>query len=341
MPLKILIAGGYGVVGGILARLIREVSADVELVLAGRHPQSDEALSLARQLGGARTVQLDLDKPAPFQEISLSDFDLIVSALLDPADRLEYAAVEHKLAYIGFSRLADQTVPSLIAAVHAPPERPLALFGHWVAGGITMFVKSLAADFKELQTIELAAVYDPRDPIGPTVANEQNSGELTARSLLRRDGVWIWGEAGEERHARQITALQGQVVTGTPMAVLDLPSLSNMTKASNIRFDLATGESAGTSAGKAASHEVYMDLQGTLLCGTRARKRFVLSDPNGQAHLTALGVLVAVERILGLDGSPPAAGGVHFPETLLNEQHVRNRFEQFGVRLFPFEEVKK
>ncbi|EGL18048.1 MULTISPECIES: hypothetical protein [unclassified Paenibacillus] len=81
-------------------------------------------LSLARQLGGACTVQLDLDKPAPFQKTSLSDFDLIVSALLAPADRLGQAAVEYKFAYIGLSRLADQTVPSLITAVHAPPERP-------------------------------------------------------------------------------------------------------------------------------------------------------------------------------------------------------------------------
>lgn len=59
----------------------------------------------------------------------------------------------------------------------------------------------------------------------------------------------------------------------------------------------------------------------------------MLSDPKGLAHLTALGVLVATERVLGLDGQVPAAGGLHWPETLLQPEAAIARFEQFGVRI--------
>ena len=54
--------------------------------------------------------------------------------------------------------------------------------------------------------------------------------------------------------------------------------------------------------------------------------------PKGQAHLTALGVLVATERILGLDGAPaPQGGGLAFPETLLDAEQVLSRLRTFGV----------
>ena len=47
--------------------------------------------------------------------------------------------------------------------------------------------------------------------------------------------------------------------------------------------------------------------------------------------MTALGVLVATERVLGLDGKAPAAGGLHLPETLVSPEAAIARFAQFGV----------
>jgi hypothetical protein len=70
-----------------------------------------------------------------------------------------------------------------------------------------------------------------------------------------------------------------------------------------------------------------------LKSGEAGRRRTIISDPNGLAHLTALGVLVATERVLGLDGRPPAAGGLYLPETLVSPDAAIARFEQFGVRI--------
>lgn len=55
MSPRILIAGGWGVVGSAVARLIREAGHDIELVLGGRNPES--GAELAKTLG-ARTVRL-------------------------------------------------------------------------------------------------------------------------------------------------------------------------------------------------------------------------------------------------------------------------------------------
>jgi hypothetical protein len=40
-----------------------------------------------------------------------------------------------------------------------------------------------------------------------------------------------------------------------------------------------------------------------------------------------------VERVLGLDGQAPAAGGLYLPETLVQPGAAIARFKQFGVRI--------
>jgi hypothetical protein len=123
------------------------------------------------------------------------------------------------------------------------------------------------------------------------------------------------------------------VVEAYPTSLLDAPSLAAVTGASNVRLDMAQGDSLGTLAGGRASSDVYIDIAGILKSGEAGKRRTVLSDPNGLAHLTALGVLVATERVLGLDGKTPAAGGLHLPETLVHPEAATARFKRFGVRI--------
>jgi len=58
---RVVIVGGYGLVGGFVARHIRAAGHDVDLMLAGRNPQQGKAL--ARELGAA-TLRLDVNDPA-------------------------------------------------------------------------------------------------------------------------------------------------------------------------------------------------------------------------------------------------------------------------------------
>ncbi|MPZ58208.1 MAG: hypothetical protein GEU91_17285 [Rhizobiales bacterium] len=325
MPSRILIAGGYGLVGGAIARHIRTISKDVEIVLAGRNPEKGAAL--AQELGGAGTTYLDVDVADPLGHIG--PVDLIMAALYDPANALVHAALTHSIAHIGITTKAEDVAPIAFAALRSPPMRPIVLLGHCAAGVATIVAQKAAEGFSRVDSIEVAALYDVRDPVGPMTAGDAES--LTSRALLRVGGKWSWVDGPQ--NARPVHMSGTQALQGYPTGLLDVPSLAAITGAANVRLDMVQGDSLGTRGGNRASSDATIDIEGILVSGAPGRRRTVISDPNGLAHLTALGVLVATERVLGLDGQPPAAGGLHLPETLVPPDAAIARFAQFGVRI--------
>lgn len=323
MAPRILIAGGYGLVGSTIARLIRESDRDVELVLAGRNPEKGAAL--AQELGHASAAHLDLEATVD----NLPSVDLFVAALYDPANLLVDAALRHGIAHIGITTKADDVAPIAFAALRSPPKRPIVLLGHCTAGAATITAQRAAERFSRVDTIELTALFDVRDPVGPMTASDADM--LISRAILREGGKWKWLDGRE--HGRHVRLSSDSVLEAYPTSMLDAPSLAAITGAPNVRLDMAQGDSLGTRDGGPASSDLYIDIAGILKTGESGKRRTVLSDPNGLAHLTALGVLVATERVLGLDGQTPAAGGLHLPETLLQPEAAIARFAQFGVRI--------
>ncbi|PZD95849.1 hypothetical protein DNH61_10385 [Paenibacillus sambharensis] len=321
---SILIAGGYGLIGRSIARQIRTEYRDIELILAGRNPERGR--ELAEQLGNARTARLDIDDLGSLDAIG--HVDLIIAALKDPTDSLINAASAMRIAHIGITKLADDIAPVTASALRNPPHKPIVLLGHWQAGVMTAAAVKASESFSRIKSIKLAALYDPQDPIGPMTA-EDSSGFL-GRALLREEGAWKWVDA--RQHARTIRLSDGTDCTGFPLGVLDVPSLAAATHAPDIRFDLMQGDSIGTRAGGQASHDIYVDIEGVLTTGEPVQRRIIVTDPKGQAHLTALGVFVAVEGVLGL-GQPPAAGGIQLPELLVSADTAMTRFQQSGVQI--------
>ncbi|TYP69154.1 saccharopine dehydrogenase NADP-binding domain-containing protein [Paenibacillus methanolicus] len=326
MTQRLLIAGGYGIVGSAIARHARATNQDVEIILAGRSPERGAAL--ARQLGNARTAYLDVENVERLDQ--LGPIDLIVSALQDPADRLIEFALRQGVAHIGITKLADELAPLLFAAAKTPPKRPIVPLGHSQSGVMTLVALKMAETFKRIDSIRLAGLYDDREQMGPMTVGDAES--FIGRALVREDGRWAWVEAS--RSPRSVALADGRVLEGLPMGLLDVPGLAAATGATNVRFDFIVGESIGTRAGGQPSQDLYIEIEGVLQSGEPAKRRTVVSDPRGQAHLTALGVLVAMERILGWNGDPPAAEGIHFPDTLVPVNAAIARFEQFGVRIF-------
>lgn len=49
--------------------------------------------------------------------------------------------------------------------------------------------------------------------------------------------------------------------------------------------------------------------------------------------MTALGVALGVERLLGLNGGTPAAPGLYLPEVLIEPAYYVRRMEEFGARI--------
>lgn len=281
---------------------------------------------MAAELGRTRVVHLDVDDPAPGLR-GAGTVNLVVAALKDPADALTFAAMRAGIAHIGITKTADEISPIVAAVAAAPPKAPIVLLGHWQAGVLTLVAQYAALEFAEIDRVELAALFDFSDPIGPMTSAD--SGSFVGRALLRRSGKWAWVDA--RQHMRKVVHSAGVLVESIPMGVLDVPSVAAFTSAPNVRFDLGLGESMGTRARGPASHDLLIDITGKLAAGKNVTRRTVVSDPKGQAHLTALGVLVAIERVLGLDGLPCPAPGIQFPETLIRSADAVARFKEFGV----------
>ncbi|MEC0309299.1 hypothetical protein P4H67_21275 [Paenibacillus lautus] len=322
---RIYIAGGYGVIGSAIARHIRKINQDAEIILAGRHPEKGSLL--VQELGNARTAFLDIrqgQSPAELDQV-----DLIVSTIQDPADLLIQEALAKGTAHIGITKLADELTPILFAMQNHPPQAPIVPLGHSQAGILTLVAYQEAKSFRNIQSISLTGHYDERDPMGPMTLEETEG--FISRALLRENGIWKWVEAA--KYPRSIILSNGSQVEGHPMSLLDVPSLAAVTRAPNIRFDFAIHDSIGTRAGGKASQDLYIDLEGVLLDGRSTKRRIALTDPKGQAHFTALGILLSIERILGWDGSPPASGGFYLPETLVPLETAMTRIEQFGIQI--------
>jgi len=326
---RILIAGGYGLIGSTIARHIRTISKDVEIVLAGRTPENGAAL--AGELGGASTAYLDVADAQTVGDLGAAD--LVVSALYDPGNALIDAALAHGVAHIGITTKAEDVAAIAFAALRTQPKRPIVLAGYCAAGVLMPVAQKAAEQFRRIDSVAVTALFDPSDPVGPMTAHDAQY--LVARALLRRNGVWEWVEGVQHGRSVRIADADMQVF---PTSVLDVPGLAAMTGAANVRLDIAQGNSVGTRAGGRASSDALIDIEGTLQSGAPGRRRTIVSDPNGLAHLTALSVAVAAERVLGLDGRAPAPGGLHLPETLLSPDAAIARFEQFGVRITSEEE---
>lgn len=331
MSVRIVIAGGYGVVGAATARLLRDISPGADIVLAGRRTEAGEAL--AREIG-ARTARLDIAEPQSL--ISLDGADLVISALHDPADVLLDAAWTLGAGYIAVTSLCDGVAPLMSRAAHAPPTRPIAMFGHWCGGVLSLAVRAASADFRRIDAVSGVALFDHADVLGPMSAGDAE--HLMGRAYLRRSGVWTWVEAPQ--HIREATLFDGAVVPAIPMALLDGPGVAAFTGARDVRFDLAQGVSRGTAAGLRASHDMHLDLAGVRADGTEVTRRLLISDPQGIGRMTALGIAVAAERILGLDGAPAAAGGLYLPETLVDATRAMLWFGSCGVHVETRDEAR-
>ena len=74
---------------------------------------------------------------------------------------------------------------------------------------------------------------------------------------------------------------------------------------------------AGRRRGEGASIEVRIDLEGVGPAGALLSRTHYLVHPEGQHPLTAVGIALGVERLLGLRGEP-VLPGIHTPEALLD-----------------------
>lgn len=323
MTHTILIAGGYGLVGGNVARHLRKSGFGGRLILAGRHPE--RAAALAAQLD-AEVRRLDTADAASVAE-ALAGADVVIAALKDPYGELLEGALAAPAAFVGITQSADTVSPLLFRLRNRAPRRPVVTAGHWQAGMATHAAHHLVRQFGRVSAIRVAALYDRKDPVGPMTT--EDTGEFMARALVRQEGRWRYVDA--RATGRTVERTEGAAFGAIPMGVLDVVSLAGITNAPDVRFDIGIGDSLGTLAGRAASHEIHYELDGIGHDGAPLKVCATLSDPNGQAHLTAVGLVLAAQALLDIADPLAVPAGWHLPETLVPPARALELAREFGA----------
>ncbi|KQX55414.1 MULTISPECIES: hypothetical protein [unclassified Ensifer] len=325
--LPVLIVGGSGVVGSQAARIIRRLHPTLPIAIGGRDLGRAEAV--AREVGGAVGVSVDLSRP----DLGLGDaprFSAVVIFLKDEKLSSMRYAQRHGIPYISLSSGTFEVGPEMAQYIHAPDSAPILLASHWLAGAAIFPILDFAKAYEAIDTIRIGVLLDEEDMGGPAALADYNRiTGLAPAALTVADGKFHWA-GGEDSKAR-FRSVDGVELEATAYSPFDVMALSARTNASDIRLDLAYSVSASRRRGEPFSTEIAIDIKGRDKHGELVDRRYEIVHPQGQAPLTALGVALAVERMLGLEGGAAPAPGLYLPEVLIEPAYYVRRMKEFGA----------
>ncbi|MGC4941460.1 saccharopine dehydrogenase NADP-binding domain-containing protein [Kribbella sp. DT2] len=321
---SVLILGGTGQAGSDTAALLRRRHPDLPITIAGR--DLGRAQKIAGDLGTATAVTIDLRR----RDLGLPTghtYSAVVAALWDSHHNGLHYAQDHGVPYLSISSALVDTSPELVAAAQRPAAAPILVASHWCAGIAVLATLAAAKDFAQVDSIQVQALLDELDVGGPAgAADLARWSTATTAGLVRRDGTFQWiQDVGTE-----MVAGDGTVHPAQSLAILDVTSLALATGAADVRFDMAVGESSGRRTGGRASVEVRIDLEGTDQAGNPLRSTRYLIHPHGQRPLTALGITLGLESLLGLENEP-ASPGLHTTESLVDPAYAVQRLLELGA----------
>ncbi|WP_427017515.1 saccharopine dehydrogenase family protein [Pseudarthrobacter sp. P1] len=316
----VLIVGGYGTVGSALARLS---APSWPLLLTGRNPSNGEAI--AAELG-ASIRRWDLADPEPFT----AQVRAVINAVNDPNDRVLGAAVRAGIPYVDLTRWTSRMLRAATVATLLQPTAPVLLSSGWMGGIVNLVAASLACELGGAQSIEVAIRYDVNDSAGADSVDfidrlghdyEVRRGGSPVTVSPLSDTRWVDIGGHRTKVARLDTPEQltlpltlGVASATTRIGFSSHASTTALLAAKGMGFfrwgrgNRWTGirRSLLYSPGRGGSAIIRIDAQGH--GGTRTA---VITDPSGQAHLTALGGYLGLRHVLGGVASP----GVAFPES--------------------------
>jgi hypothetical protein len=333
----VLILGGSGQAGAGTAALLRRWHPALPLTIAGRN--LERVQRVADELGGATAVTVDLARSG----LGLppgSRHSAVVAAIWDDhLNGLAYAQ-ERGAGYLSISSGLVDIAPEVVAGARRPGAAPILLASHFCAGTGVLAALHVARELDRVDSISIGAVLDEQDAGGPAgLADLERLFTASSAGLRRQDGIFTWLAASDAQ--AEVRGLDGAVVPAQSVPILDVPSLAHATGAPNVRFDYALGESAGRRGGGRPSIEIRIDVEGVDAAGAPLRVSRYLVHPDGQRPLTALGVALGVERLIGLRGEP-ARPGVHTPESLIDPAYAVERLTELGASFVaaPMEEYQ-
>ena len=347
----VLIVGGYGVVGQQIAECIRERHPDLPLIIAGRSPSKGEAI--AAGLGNTETAAMDVTKPRPLGDTVPC---AIICAVNDPADHLLSDAIRNGVPLLDITRWTELVRATSTALDGEDLQSSILLSSGWMAGIASLVAVAATRRLEHVESIDVSVLYSLKDKAGPNSAEYMD--RLATPFDVMKDGEQVTVLPYSD--PRSVTFPDGRQAKAyrfdTPDQLTLPPSTGAATVSARIAFDsaattwmlvalirsgvwkLIAGErftglrrTLLYNPGPGASHQIVIDVAGTDQTGAPRSIRSSVSDPLGQTHLTAVGALVQLERLLGLDGAAPPARGLVFPDTAPQTDAALQTLARFGV----------
>jgi saccharopine dehydrogenase-like NADP-dependent oxidoreductase len=337
MAQRILLVGGYGVVGAQVATMLRRHHPALQLLIAGRRLEA--AAQLATQLGNAESIQLDTHATDPLQTVT-GKIDAVIMLVHDHDDATLRSAVKRAIPYLDITRGNSAQARAYVTTALHTPTAPVLFASNWMAGVPAIIAMHQTQKLATVSSISLSILFYGNDKGGPD--SEGASDTLAESFESRRDGEWKKTPSmGDPVPVRFPSGLERPVYR---MAMADMMTLAQATGARDVAVRLGL-DNAGTGritsflvrtglwsvlqsermawlkkrlshnpTAQGAPHEIVIEITGQAAAGTPAYLRATLLDPAGQSHLTAIGVVANLERLIGL-GCTPLRAGIAIPET--------------------------
>lgn len=324
----ILLVGGSGVVGSLAARYLRDAHPAVPLLIGGRTLARAE--EVAARIGNAEGVVLDLQA----EDLGLGDRGISAVAVLmmDQAISGLRFAQRRGAPHVSISPSLHEIAPEVAGYIFNPSAAPVVLGTEWLVGATSVPTLTFTKAFGRVKNIHIGALLDEEDTGGPAqTADLERVTKTGAPALGRREGVYYW-RVGEDAEA-VFRALDGTEMQASALSPNDVVALAVATGAPDVHFDVASGASSSRRRGQPASTEIIVELTGEDHAGRPLRTRHAIVHPEGQFPLTALGVAMVLERLVGLDGLPGTPPGLYFPSQLLEPGAWHRRFAEIGGKI--------
>lgn len=343
----LLIVGGYGLVGGQAARMLRQRHPDLPLLLGGRHP--DGGRDLADSIG-ARTVPIDVGHEQPLASLgSLVPTPAAVLAVVsDPHDHLLVDAMRRGIPIADVNRAGNASILDVtVAAARERPSAAVLLSGSWLAGLSALMAAAAAREVEDVERIDIWALSSSDDRVGPD--SWGFSDRLAWPYYAMRDGrrrpthpltglQQVRCADGHERPAVLIGTLEQTtlpITLGVPTVETRMALQSPAALYGLIGLKRSGALRALTRPALRGARSALLQRPGdgdfaglTVTAHGRTGTASVdLLDPRGQAHLSAVGAALAAERVLGADLPP----GLSFPEQSADPESDVGALRQAGV----------
>ncbi|WP_379139734.1 hypothetical protein [Paenibacillus sp. sgz500992] len=327
--ISILIAGGYGTVGTVLSELISIHYPEIHVIIGGR--RLHKAQSAARLLPKADGVRIDILDADPLADMKYMP-DAIIVSVNDQEDRLLRAAVKRGIPLIDITRWIERIDDAHAVVAEEKGHSPVVLASGWMASAATIAASSILMGKEPAENIDIDILLSLKDKSGL---------DSFAHFVDAHLPFEIW----EKSNARTVLGFSDpKTVTFSREQVFQCRRISSPESMTLVSNGLAKGVSIRLAFDSRFTNRAFAAL---VNCGIWARlslkrrtsilhssfntstapQEFILSiktnskihrirvtDPLGQAHLTAASTLTQLERIFELNGRISPKRGVSFPE---------------------------